>query len=184
MFATSSGSTTVEFALVAVPFIALLGGIIQFAFIIWAGQNLDFMLQRAVRSLLTGSFQNANAGVTNSSTLLTNLKNVMCGSGTSAAATVFTCSNVKLNVSVINSFGSAASANSYDSANKSISASFESYTCATPGQIVVVTAAVALPTFFKLLNPGVVVMADGSYLLQSAAVFRTEPYQTTTGTGC
>ena len=47
-----------------------------------------------------------------------------------------------------------------------------------------VTAAVAIPTFFKLLNPGFTTMADGSYLLQSTAVFRTEPYQTATATGC
>ena len=178
------GSTTVEFALVIVPFLGLIGGIIQFVFIIWAGQNLDQSVQRAARSLFTGGFQNANIGVTNQTTLLNNLRTAMCGSGASATVTVFSCDSVKLNIAVASSFASGSYAVAYDATTKAIRAGFDSYACAKPGQIVVVTAAVAIPTFFKLLNPGFAVMGDGSYLLQSTAVFRTEPYQTANATGC
>ena len=58
------------------------------------------------------------------------------------------------------------------------------YACAKPGAIVVVTAAVKIPVFFSLLNLLQVSFADGTHLLQSTAVFRTEPYQSTGTTGC
>ena len=170
------GGPAVEFALMLVPFFGLLGGIIQFAFIIWAGQNLDQMVQRAVRNLFTGSFQNANMGQTDTATLLSNLKATMCQSGGAAMVTVFPCSALKLNVSVSSSFANGSQLNAYDSTSRSISTSFEGYTCARAREIVIVSAVVPLPTFFKLLNPGILLMADGSYLLQSTAVFRTEPY--------
>lgn len=178
------GAIAVEFALVMVPFLGFIGGILQFVFIIWAGQNLDTSVQRAARNLFTGSFQNANVGITNQTTLLNNLRTTMCGSGASASVTVFSCNSVKLNIAVASSFASGAYAVPYDAGTKAIRAGFDSYACAKPGQIVVVTAAVAIPTFFKLLNPGFVVMGDGSYLMQSTAVFRTEPYQTANNTGC
>ena len=170
--------------MVIVPFLGLLGGIIQFVFIIWAGQNLDQSVQRAARNLFTGSFQNANVGITNQTTLLNNLRTAMCGSGANAGVSVFSCNSVKLNIATANSFASGAYASAYDATTKAIRAGFDSYACAKPGQIVVVTAAVALPTFFKLINPGFATMSDGSYLLQSTAVFRTEPYQTTGASAC
>ncbi|NEU11225.1 pilus assembly protein [Methylobacterium sp. BTF04] len=180
----SSGSAAVEFALVSLPFFMLLGGIIQWCFIIWAQTNLDFMVERAERNLFTGNFQTANTGVTDPTTLLANLKTVMCGSGTSAVATVFVCNNVKLNVSSASSFASSASATAYDPATKAISAKFEGYTCAKPGQIVVVTAVVSLSVFFAKLLPGLTGMADGSYLMRSTGVFRTEPYSSTSTGAC
>ena len=79
------GATAVEFGLVALPFLALLGAIIQLAFMMWAQQNLDFALQRAVRSLFTGQFQADNSGTTSSTDLLTSMKAKVCGSGTSSA---------------------------------------------------------------------------------------------------
>jgi pilus assembly protein Flp/PilA len=180
----SSGSAAVEFGLVSLPFFMLLAGIIQWCFIIWAQMNLDFMVERAERNLFTGNFQTANTGVTDTATLLANLKTVMCGSGTSAIATVFVCSNVKLNVASASSFASSSSATAYDSSTKAVSASFEGYSCAKPGQIVVVTAVVSVSVFFAKLLPGLTGMSDGSYLLRSTGVFRTEPYSSASKGAC
>lgn len=180
----SSGASAVEFALVALPFFMLLAGIIQWGFIIWARMNLDTAVENAVRNLYTGSFQTANAGVTDTTTLLNNLKVVMCGSGTSKIPTVFNCSNVKLNISIANTFSGSSYATAYNATTKSISANFEGYTCAAPGKIVIVTAAVSLPLFFGNLLPGLSGMADGSYLVRSTGVFRTEPYSTSSTGAC
>ncbi len=172
----ADGVTVVEFAFIAPPFLLLLGGLIQFAFIIWAQQSLDFTLQRASRGLLTGRFQGANAGTTNKAKLLENLKQEMCGTGASKAATVFTCADVKLNVGVSSDFASGTYPSAYDAQNKTISASFENYACGGPKQIVIVSAAVTVPLFFGTMIPQLSGMKDGSYLLQSLTVFRAEPY--------
>ncbi|MCJ2039459.1 pilus assembly protein, partial [Methylobacterium sp. J-059] len=62
--AAAEGAAAVEFALVSLPFLALVGAIIQIAFVIWAGQNFDRTVQNAVRGLFTGQFQIANSGTT------------------------------------------------------------------------------------------------------------------------
>ena len=175
----ANGATAVEFGLVALPVLLLIAGIVQCAFTLWAAQNLDAMLDHAVRSLTTGTFQAANASTTDSATLLTKLKTVMCSSDSTALPTVFTCSDVKLNVSVSSSFASGNFATAYDSSTKSISSSFESYTCPAAGAITVVTAVVAFPNIFTALLPSFSTLGDGSFLLTSTAVFRTEPYTTT-----
>ena len=175
----AKGTTAVEFGLVALPFFALIGALIQFAFVhIWAEQNLDYRLQQAVRGLYTGSFQNANTAVTNQATLLANLKTAMCQANGTAIVTVFKCSDVKLNVAVASSFSNGAAGSPYNASTKTWNSNFEGYASAQPCQIVVVTAAVTVPVYFKLLNLGVASMSDGSHMLMSTAVFRTEPYQT------
>ena len=175
----AEGAAAVEFGLIAMPFFALIGAIIQFAFVhIWVGQNLDFHLQRAVRNLFTGSFQTSNSTVTNQTTLLNNLKTAMCQSNGKAMVTVFKCGDVKLNVAVASSFASSSAASPVNASTKTWNNNFEGYTNPQPCQIVVVTAAVTVPNYFKLLNPGVATMSDGSHFLMATSVFRTEPYQT------
>ena len=51
-----------ESGLVCIPFFALLGAIIPTAFMMWAGQDIDYALQKTVRGLFTGQFQAANSG--------------------------------------------------------------------------------------------------------------------------
>ena len=78
------------------PFLALVGAIIQVAFQIWAAQNFDRAVQNGVRSVLTGQFQLANAGKTDAPTLLANLKATMCGAASANVVTVFDCSKVMI----------------------------------------------------------------------------------------
>ena len=81
-------ATAVEFGLVSLPFLALIGGILQVAFQIWAAQNLDYTLHEATRSLLTGQFQSANQGQTDPAVLLSNLKTQMCGTSNAALVSI------------------------------------------------------------------------------------------------
>ncbi|GLS45011.1 hypothetical protein GCM10007884_30000 [Methylobacterium brachythecii] len=162
----------------------MLAAIIQWGFIIWAQMNLDTVVENATRSLFTGSFQTANPGVIDPATALAKLKSSLCGSGATATPTLFSCGSIKINVAPSTNFSSGSYANAYNSSTKTIDPNFEGYTCAKPRQIVVVTAAVTVPVFFGKLLPGLTGMADGSYLLRSTNVFRTEPYSTSSNGAC
>ena len=183
--AATEGAAALEFALVSLPFLALVGAIVQIAFVIWAGQNFDHAVQNAVRSLFTGQFQIANSGTSSAAILLQKLNETMCGTGANRQATLFDCSSVKIDVAVAASFATGSSATPMNATSRTWNSSFgTNYACAKPGAIVVVTAAVKIPVFFSLLDLAQKSFADGTHLLQSTAVFRTEPYQTTASTGC
>lgn len=177
LLADARGVTAVEFGIVCAPFLALLGAIVQIALMAWAQENLDFTFQQAARGLFTGKFQLSNAQSSDAATLLTALRKTMCGSGSSNPSTVYSCPGVKLDVRLGTNFASAAPIAPVNGATRTWSSSFgTNYSCAAPGSIVIATAAVEFPIFFGLWNAGLTTFADGGTLLQSTAVFRTEPY--------
>jgi Flp pilus assembly protein TadG len=177
------GATAVEFAMVALPFFTLLAAIIEIAFRIWAAQNLDYALQKSARSLFTGAFQLSTSGQSNPTVILDKLKTNLCNTGSLMG--VFDCQSVKLDVTLSSSYGNGAPPTPFDpqSGGWSPSAGTQ-YVCPQPGSIVIVSAAVKFPVFFSFLKLSQNTFADGSQLLQSTAVFRAEPYQTTSTTGC
>lgn len=185
----ADGAAAVEFALVALPFLALCGAIFQIAFQIWAAQNFDRALQNAVRTIFTGQFQQANAGQTDATKLLAALKTTMCGPANATIVNIFNCQNVKIDVATAGTFSSAKPSTPVDTATGTWNASFgTNYACAMPGTIVIVTAAVQFPTFFNLMGLRTKQFTTGSgagsSLLVSTAVFRTEPYQTVGASPC
>lgn len=185
----AGGAAAVEFALVALPFLALVGAVFQIAFQIWATQNFDRALQNAVRTIFTGQFQAVNAGQTDAATLLGSLKTTMCGTGAGTIPTVFNCQNVKIDVATASTLGGASAATPINAATGTWNTSFgTNYACAKPGTIVIVTAAVQFPTLFNLMGLGTRQFTTGagagSSLLTSTAVFRTEPYQITGASPC
>ncbi|MDP4004492.1 TadE/TadG family type IV pilus assembly protein [Methylobacterium sp. NEAU K] len=178
-----------EFALVALPFLALVGAVFQIAFQIWATQNFDRALQNAVRTIFTGQFQLANAGQTDAATLLASLKTTMCGPTSATIANVFNCQAVKIDVATVGTLAGANSSTPVDTNTGTWNTSFgTNYACAKPGTIVVVTAAVQFPTLFNLMGLNTRKFTSGagagSSLLTSTAVFRTEPYQITGSSPC
>lgn len=183
--ADTRGATAVEFALVVIPFLTLLTAIIEMAFGIWARQDLDYSLQRAVRPLLTGAFQTANSAQTDPAKILANLKATLCGSGADRAVTLFDCQNVKLDVRVRPSFARGSTPSAFNAGTQDWNDNAgKQYDCPTPGAIVVVSASVKFPVFFRFLTPSGQTFADGARLMQSTAVFRTEPYQAASASSC
>ena len=181
----ASGATAVEFGLVALPFLSLLAAIIQVAFMIWAQQNFDFVFQKTIRSLFTGQFQSNNDQTATAAVLLSALKTNMCGSGSTATPVVFNCSGVKIDLSLGTNFASSTPASPINPSTRDWSSTFGThYTCAAPGSIVIATAAVKFPLFFGGLNSVFGNFADGSKLLQSTSVFRTEPYASSSTSPC
>jgi Flp pilus assembly protein TadG len=185
----AGGAAAVEFALVALPFLALCGAIIQIAFQIWATQNFDRALQNAVRTIFTGQFQLDNAGQSDPATVLAALKARLCGPTGAGIPTVFNCQNVKIDVATAGTLANANASKPIDTATGTWSTGFgTNYKCALPGTIVIVTAAVPFPTFFNLMGlttrQFMSGAAAGSSLLTSTAVFRTEPYQVNGASPC
>lgn len=185
----TQGAAAFEFALVCLPFLALLGAIIQIAFVIWAAQNFDFAFQKAARSLFTGQFQQNNSQSATSTVLLAALQTTMCGSGASAAPVLFNCSAVKIDIILGTASGSSFSGSTapspVDPTTRDWAAGFGThYACAAPGKILIATAAVKFPIIFGLLDAGLSNFVDGSKLLESTAVFRTEPYAASNNSPC
>jgi Flp pilus assembly pilin Flp len=179
----SRGATAVEFGLVAIPFFTMLAAIIQISFQVWAAQNLDYAVQKASRSILTGSFQVANSGQRDPAVLLGRLRDNLCNSG--ALMPAFDCQSIKLDVTLSGSYGSGSVSSPFDSSTGGWSRTAGTqFSCPQPGAIVIVSAAAKFPVFFSFLKLSPNTFADGSQLMLSTAVFRTEPYQTTSTTGC
>ncbi|WP_342111540.1 TadE/TadG family type IV pilus assembly protein [Methylobacterium sp. SI9] len=179
------GATAVEFALIALPFLSLLAVILQTSLMVWASRNLDDALQRAGRTIYTGQFQKANTGQTDASTLLANMKTAICGASASRVPTVFDCSTLKLNVVLSTSFANGTVPTPLDTKTGDWTKGFgTNYTCAQPGAIVVFTAAAKYRVAFSFLYAGLPGFGDGARLLQSTAVFRTEPYDASSVQGC
>lgn len=184
-FGAQDGATAVEFALIALPFLSLLAVIVQTAIMVWTARNLDDALQHAGRTIYTGQFQKTTPQQSDSATLLAAMKTAMCGTNASRVAGLFDCSSLKLNVAVSTTFASGVVPTPLDPKTGDWSKGFgTNYNCAHPGDIVVFTAAVKYRLAFSFLYAGIPGFSDGSRLLQSTAVFRTEPYDTSSGQGC
>ena len=185
LFVACDGASAVEFALVAMPFIGLLAITLQTAMLIWAARNLDDALQRAGRTIYTGQFQKSNSSQSDAGALLAAMKTAICGTNASRIVTAFDCSTLKLDVALGSSFTGSTAPSPLDAKTGDWSKGFGSnYACAQPGSIVVVTAAVKQRVAFSFLYGSVSSFSDGSRLLQSTAVFRTEPYDTSSGKSC
>ncbi|WP_082515132.1 TadE/TadG family type IV pilus assembly protein [Methylobacterium sp. Leaf112] len=171
-----AGATAVEFAILAFPFLALITGIIDMSMMFWASQTLDDALADATRTIQTGQFQSANSGVTDPATILENLRQKLCQVNGAERLTLFRCADVKLEVRVYASMTAGTSTNPVDPSTRDWSTGFgTAYANAQASTIVVVQAAVKYPSF-TLMFPITQSFADGSRLLHSVQVFRTEPF--------
>lgn len=118
--------------------------------------------------------------------VLQNLKANICGATMDSHSWMFSCANLKIDVRSVTSFSAgSASFSAVDSNTKTWAADFgTTYSCPGPRSIAVIRAAVKYPLFAPLLNLGLAAFADGSALLQSAEVFKVEPYQSGSGSAC
>lgn len=173
------GAYSIEFAFFGSLLIAVMLILIQYAVVHLARQNLDASLQVATRALLTGSFQSTNGPTLTAADTLKNLRTLMCG-GSNTPAVFFKCDNLKIDVQTSSSgFDTNAwSASAVDPSTKTWSKTFgTNFQCPGSQNVAIVRAAVKLPLVAPLfLQLGMKSFGDGAVLLQSASVFRVEPY--------
>ncbi len=179
----SQGATAVEFGLVALPFLALSGACLEAGLTFFSQSILQQAVTDAGRQIYTGQFQAANAGTTDTATLIRNFRTAMCAPGGRARVTTFPCANVQISVTKAASFSSAAPVRAaITNPQTGISdwnPSFASYACARAGDVMVVQAAVDIPVFFPLLGAAHATLPNRRRVLQAATVFQVEPFNST-----
>jgi Flp pilus assembly protein TadG len=162
-----SGSTAVQFGMVAAPFIALLVALFQTALLFLAGRELDQAVAQASRYILTGQAQG-------SSMTQAQFTSWVCG----YLSALFSCSNLMVNVQTYGSFSSASTSAptlTYN-AQGQVTNSW-TYDPGGPGDIVVVQVMYQWPVVLGPLGFNLSNLSNGDRLLMSTAVFQNEPYQ-------
>jgi Flp pilus assembly protein TadG len=157
-------STTIEFGLLAAPFVAMVFAILQTAIIFFAGQSLETAAATASRLILTGQAQTAGWSPAQ-------FKQQVCN----AITGLFNCqSGVYVDVETYSSFaavnlGMPVSNGTFNSANLG-------YNPGGPGDIVVVRLYYKYPVYMNLLGFNLSSLTGGYDLLAATAVFKNEPY--------
>lgn len=155
------GATTVEFALIALPFLALLIAMLQTALVFFAGQVLQSATTEAGRLVMTGQA----IGMTPAQ-----FQQAVCD----RAGGLFNCAQVQVNVKTYSSF--TAAAQPVTMKNGKLDTTGFGFSPGTPGQIEVVQVFYAWPLGTDLLNLHLVNINGDSRLLAATSVFRNEPY--------
>lgn len=159
------GAAAVEFALVALPFLALTFAILETALVFFAGQTLEVAATQAGRLIMTGQAQ--TAGYTKD-----DFKTKVCNA---LAGGLFDCSNgVYVDVKTYTSYAAV------NTASPIVNGQFDStkvtYTPGAQGNIVVVTLYYQWPIYVSLLGDNLSNLNGGKRLLVATSVFRNEPY--------
>jgi Flp pilus assembly protein TadG len=160
-----NGTAAIEFALVAVPFMALIFAILETALVFFANQTLESAVSNAGRLIMTGQAQTAAYSKND-------FKNAVCND---LAGGLFDCSNgVYVDVKTYTSFGSINTASPI--VNGKLDTSNMTYTPGGPGDIVVVRLYYQWPIYVSLLGNTLSNLNGGNRLLVATSVFRNEPY--------
>ncbi|HXD46350.1 MAG TPA: TadE/TadG family type IV pilus assembly protein [Pseudolabrys sp.] len=163
------GAAAVEFALVALPFLALTFAIIETALVFFAGQTLEAAVAESARLIMTGQAQNANYTAADFKTQVCN-----------RIAGLFDCNGgVYVDVKSYSTFGAISSAQPVT--NNQFDASKVGYSLAGPGCIQVVSLYYQWPIYVSLLGDNLSTLNGNYRLLAATAVFKNEPYSTTGG---
>ena len=155
-------AAAVEFALIVVPFLALLFAIIETALVFFAGQSLQTAAAAAGRMILTGQAQSAGWSADQ-------FKQQVCGQ----IYGIFDCANsVYIDVQ---SYSSFASVNlNPPVSNGKLNTSSMGYNPGGPGDIVVVRLYYQFPVYVSLISLS---NLNGGYnLLAGTYVYKNESY--------
>jgi Flp pilus assembly protein TadG len=161
------GATAIEFALVVVPFIALMFAIIETALCFFAGQALETALMTASRAIRTGQAQ--QNGYT-----ADDFKASICNELTY----LFNCSsNLYVDVQTFNDFASVTLTTPTDAnGNLATTSNSYNYNAGHGGTIVVIRAYYEWPVFINTLGNNLANEPDGKHLLIATAAFQNEPF--------
>jgi len=160
----SEATSTVEFALVAAPFMASLFAILQIALVFFAGQALETAAATSARLILTGQAQ--TAGWT-----AAQFKSQVCNQ----IHGIFNCNNgVYVDVETYPSFASVNLGMPVSNGNFNPAAL--GYNPGGPGDIVMLRLYYQYPVFVNLLGFNLSNLNGGYDLFAATAVFKNEPY--------
>lgn len=162
------GAAAVEFALVALPFLALIFAIVETALVFFASQSLEAAASESARLVMTGQAQSAGY------TQKTFKDDVVCGY-LKAGISLFDCEHgVQVDVKSYSSF--AAINSTPPVKDGKLDTTNLAYTPGKAGDIVVVRLYYQWPIYVSLLGNSLANLNGGYRLLVATAVFRNEPF--------
>ena len=157
-------ATTLEFGLLAAPFVAGLFATLQTALVFFAGQTLETATAKSARLIFTGQAQTNNWSAAQ-------FKQQVCAQ----IVAIFNCnSGISVDVETYSSF--AAVNLGMPITNGNFNTSGLGYNPGGPGDIVVLRLYYEYPVFVNLLGFNLSNVNGGYDLLAATAVFKNEPY--------
>ncbi len=158
------GVAAIEFALVVIPFVAMLFAIIETAIVFFASQVLETAVADSARLILTGQAQNGGFNQTT-------FKNAVCA----RISGLFDCSGgIYVDVRTFADFAAVSMTSPIDG-NGNLVNNFV-YQPGSAGQIVVVRLFYQWPIYMQIWNPLLTNMSGNKRLLVATAAFRNEPF--------
>lgn len=158
-----SGTTAIEFAMIAAPFLGLIFAIVETALVFFAGQVLDNGVAQASRLIRTGQAQ--GAGMT-----LTNFRSQLC----SSVNMLFDCNKLVIDVSTLNNFGAPPGPPVGPGGNLNQGAG--GFAPGAASDIVLVRVYYEWPTFVRTFGLDMANRPNGKHLLTGITTFRNEPF--------
>jgi Flp pilus assembly protein TadG len=160
---SQSGGAAIDFALVMLPFLAVLMAIIESAIVLFAGQVLQTATSNSARLIMTGQTQNAG-------TTASQFKSAVCANLT----VMFNCGAINIDVRSFSNF-SAVSVPGATNSNGTLANNYV-FQPGNPGDVVIVRLIYQWPIYAAGLGIGLVNSANNTNTLVATAAFRNEPY--------
>lgn len=158
------GATLIEFALLAVPFFALVGAMLETAIVFLASAVLDSGVQDTSRLIRTGQAQESGLD-------LAGFRSELCDN----LLGLFDCSKLRIKVSLITDFASASTPLPVDEDDGEWMLE-ESYSAGVGKSIVLVQVYYQWPTLLNLAGFNLATLPNNNRLLGAATVFKNEPF--------
>ena len=163
-----AGVTAIEFGIVALPFLLLLMAVLEAALTLTAQISFNNAVDRSARTVLTGVFQEAADG----SDPAARLRGAICND-----ALMFSCTDLKVEVTTSPTFQSKSAADPYDPTSKGMADGFGTrFQCPNGDEVVTIRAATTVPAYLPLVDLTGRRVGTDRQLIMSTAVFRAEPY--------
>jgi Flp pilus assembly protein TadG len=162
------GATTVEFALLVAPFLAIIFAIIETAIVFFAGQTLETANADSARLIMTGQAQTQGFSQAQ-------FKNAVCA----RIYGLFNCAGgLYVDVKTYTGFSTINNSQLPVDANGNLQSGSFGYQPGGPGDIVVVRLIYQWPVYVSLLGLNLSDSAGSKRVIMSTVAFRNEPYGT------
>jgi Flp pilus assembly protein TadG len=165
--ADASGTVAIEFALVAIPFLAFSFAIIETGVVYFAQEFLDFAVHEASRQILTGQVR--GSGTEPEQKIRARLKEILPA----------WLDTEKVVISVTSSSSFSSSELATKCVGQPLNQALFGVNVGSAGSMVVVQACYEYPIFASALGTGLVNNGGSGRILVATNIFRNEPYSTT-----
>lgn len=159
-----AGATAVEFAILAIPFFALVGAILETALVFLASQVLDSAVETSTRLIRTGQAQSSSMDASG-------FRSAICDN----LFGMFDCNGLRINVKTLTTFNSAAVTPPIDPVTGKWKI-VETYNAGASSSIEMVEVYYKWPVLLNFAGFNLADGGDQTRLLGAVRVFKNEPF--------